>query len=198
MKKNFAILCAAASAAAMAAPASAAVTVTCNTNTGPGSSSCDTLGPGSVGRSQWTATSNPVAVKNQNPDFWLRTTSAVNPLAMIDFTGNLFTMQVLGLRQISQTQLTFTSSKAFKSIISTSGFLSNKASVNSKGQLVIDLRGVTLRPDNIGTPLNEGLGTVQFSAVPEPGTWMLMILGLGAVGFAMRRRHSTSVNLQFA
>lgn len=35
-------------------------------------------------------------------------------------------------------------------------------------------------------------------AVPEPGTWMLMILGLGAVGFAMRRRHSTSVNLQFA
>jgi hypothetical protein len=35
-------------------------------------------------------------------------------------------------------------------------------------------------------------------SVPEPGTWMLMILGLGAVGFAMRRRQSTSVRLQFA
>lgn len=36
------------------------------------------------------------------------------------------------------------------------------------------------------------------TAVPEPGTWMLMILGLGAVGFAMRRRQKTSVRLQFA
>lgn len=38
----------------------------------------------------------------------------------------------------------------------------------------------------------------QVPAVPEPGTWMLMILGLGAVGFAMRRRQSVSARLQFA
>lgn len=36
------------------------------------------------------------------------------------------------------------------------------------------------------------------TTVPEPGTWMLMILGLGAVGFAMRRRQNASVRLQFA
>jgi hypothetical protein len=36
------------------------------------------------------------------------------------------------------------------------------------------------------------------TAVPEPGTWMLMILGLGAVGFAMRRRQSVSARVQFA
>jgi hypothetical protein len=36
------------------------------------------------------------------------------------------------------------------------------------------------------------------SAVPEPGTWMLMILGLGAVGFVMRRKQAVSVRCQFA
>ena len=31
-------------------------------------------------------------------------------------------------------------------------------------------------------------GTISFAAVPEPGTWAMMLLGFGAVGFAMRRR----------
>lgn len=36
------------------------------------------------------------------------------------------------------------------------------------------------------------------SAVPEPGTWMLMILGIGAVGFTMRRRQIGTVRFQLA
>ena len=36
------------------------------------------------------------------------------------------------------------------------------------------------------------------AAVPEPGTWLLMILGLGAVGFAMRRRQAATVRYQFS
>lgn len=36
------------------------------------------------------------------------------------------------------------------------------------------------------------------TAVPEPGTWLLMILGLGAVGFSMRRRQSATTRYQFA
>jgi len=37
---------------------------------------------------------------------------------------------------------------------------------------------------------SSGLSEVQFlgTAVPEPATWMMMLLGFGAVGFAIRRR----------
>lgn len=31
-------------------------------------------------------------------------------------------------------------------------------------------------------------GIVSFASVPEPASWALMIVGLGAVGYAMRRR----------
>jgi hypothetical protein len=34
----------------------------------------------------------------------------------------------------------------------------------------------------------DNFGVVSASAVPEPGTWAMMLLGFGAVGFSMRRR----------
>jgi len=34
-------------------------------------------------------------------------------------------------------------------------------------------------------------GTLSFTAVPEPATWTMLILGMGAIGFAMRRRPVT-------
>jgi hypothetical protein len=36
------------------------------------------------------------------------------------------------------------------------------------------------------------------TAVPEPGTWLMMILGLAAIGFAMRQRARTALRLRFA
>ena len=38
-------------------------------------------------------------------------------------------------------------------------------------------------------------GTLAFApgAVPEPGTWAMMLLGFGAVGFAMRRRRAPAL-----
>ncbi|OBX19234.1 hypothetical protein A9995_08930 [Erythrobacter sp. QSSC1-22B] len=35
-------------------------------------------------------------------------------------------------------------------------------------------------------------------AVPEPGTWAMMLLGFGAIGFAMRRRREDKVRLRYA
>jgi hypothetical protein len=53
-----------------------------------------------------------------------------------------------------------------------------------------------------GTPGSQnGLlgGTVSFrqvtAAVPEPGTWAMMLLGFGAIDFSMRRRRSTTAHL---
>ena len=40
--------------------------------------------------------------------------------------------------------------------------------------------------------------TPALAAGPETATWSLMIAGLGAVGFAMRRRHRVSAAVNFA
>jgi len=36
------------------------------------------------------------------------------------------------------------------------------------------------------------------AAIPEPGTWAMMLVGFGAVGYAMRRRPRTTVSVRFA
>ena len=36
------------------------------------------------------------------------------------------------------------------------------------------------------------------SAVPEPGTWVMMILGFGGLGSAMRRRSAANIRVHFA
>lgn len=34
-------------------------------------------------------------------------------------------------------------------------------------------------------------GTLVFGAIPEPGTWAMMLLGFGAVGLSVRRKRAT-------
>ena len=47
---------------------------------------------------------------------------------------------------------------------------------------------------NVGSSSSPSYLLLDATAVPEPGTWMLMLLGLGAVGFSMRRRTNLRVN----
>lgn len=37
--------------------------------------------------------------------------------------------------------------------------------------------------------------SLNFTAVPEPGTWAMMLVGFGAIGMAMRRRRSAQARL---
>jgi hypothetical protein len=37
-------------------------------------------------------------------------------------------------------------------------------------------------------------GSISFGAIPEPATWAMMLLGFGAVGFAMRRRRQPALH----
>lgn len=46
----------------------------------------------------------------------------------------------------------------------------------------------TLSITGASQALGEYNGSFSFASVPEPATWGMMILGLGAVGFSMRRR----------
>src|SRR5690606_10389292 len=49
-----------------------------------------------------------------------------------------------------------------------------------------------------GADSGVGIGTPITSAVPEPATWALMILGFGAVGMGMRRRKAATVKVAYA
>lgn len=42
--------------------------------------------------------------------------------------------------------------------------------------VIVTITGITTQPPGIGT------------GVPEPGTWGMMLMGFGAIGYAMRRR----------
>jgi hypothetical protein len=65
-------------------------------------------------------------------------------------------------------------------------------SLNSSNFYVITISGK-------GTKSTSGYsGNLSSTAVPEPGTWAMMLVGFGAVGFAMRRRRKEQPKVRFA
>lgn len=69
------------------------------------------------------------------------------------------------------------------------------AFVTGLNTLVFNVRN---GPGTSGNPVALKADLQVATAVPEPGTWMLMLLGFGAIGFAMRSRAKTQVRFQFA
>jgi hypothetical protein len=51
---------------------------------------------------------------------------------------------------------------------------------------------------NISVPYTNITVSSSVAAVPEPATWAMLILGMGAIGFAMRRRRNVTTNIKFA
>lgn len=41
-------------------------------------------------------------------------------------------------------------------------------------------------------------GKISVAAVPEPTTWMLMMLGMAGIGFSMRRKKDTTLRVRYA
>ncbi len=50
----------------------------------------------------------------------------------------------------------------------------------------------------VGNNSYSGTMTFAATAVPEPATWAMMMLGIGAIGFAARRRRSAVTNVSYA
>jgi hypothetical protein len=52
--------------------------------------------------------------------------------------------------------------------------------------------------NNTGTGSLGGTITITDHGVPEPATWAMMVLGFGAVGFALRRKRKLALIGQLA
>lgn len=49
-----------------------------------------------------------------------------------------------------------------------------------------------------GAYTSNSVGSLSVAAVPEPGAWALMLLGLGVMGSSMRRRRKQNISVSFA
>jgi len=186
MKKSLAIFCAAMAAVVMPVSANAATviqgdTIRCSTNSFP-SSRCNGAETSTV----------PVVFSNSESEFGINVDS-FNPLLTFDFEDGILTLASFGNRRITGSIFTFTltGGRIFTGVTG-GGLLASRASIVN-GSLVVNLSG-----PNAFTFAPGQSFVFNVSAIPEPGTWMLMILGLGAVGFAMRRRQAATVRYQFA
>lgn len=112
--------------------------------------------------------------------------------SIITSTSLLFSATDLDLTSVIVNGVALTISRTADGLIESSG--TSNVSIFS-GQL----NNITV------TGLSRGLGSyggnltfIPAAAVPEPGTWALMLIGFGAVGLSMRSRRRVTATLQAA
>ena len=102
--------------------------------------------------------------------------------------GSLDTYNTLTLLLSNGSELDFVGAGINEGLIANG----NQASADTNGRVTYTVNG---GPLIIGARFASTSNSFEFDdlairAVPEPATWMMMILGFGAVGFGMRRRRS--------
>jgi hypothetical protein len=81
---------------------------------------------------------------------------------------------------------------SFSNVLVSGGTFDTSRISLTNGILSFDVGGI----DPIqGTTVSLALAT---ASVPEPGTWMMMIIGFGAIGFAARRRASVRATVRYS
>jgi hypothetical protein len=116
------------------------------------------------------------------------TTGATGPVTgtyLIDFNFDQFSGSFSGTSAATSTPGLFDLVFAYNILGGTGRFAGGTGSFNQIG--TVDVRG--------GPPSRLSL---NFSAVPEPATWAMMLFGFGAVGYSMRSRKTVYKTLQMA
>jgi hypothetical protein len=116
-----------------------------------------------------------------------------------DFSNNLLVIAAgQNAQPLSSLSLTFSDlttaigSFNFNSVTGFSGFDASHVSLNG-GLLTLNFSGVEAGRN--GGRISIALAD---SSVPEPSTWAMMLVGFGAIGFAMRRKQSRTVRYNVA
>lgn len=217
MFKNI-VTAAALSAAAVALPsaASAATTVVIDTTNTSGWT-IDPPGVSTPAVAAVRVTSRPGTWDRTAP--WISTTANGNALLPFGVADYIFTLQtptwlrsltgrywadnrligVMVQNSLGWVALPFTPNSSNEQFTS-AGLAGRTFNFTTELERAGTISAVKFQVANITTSNNPAGAAFRAvgTAVPEPGTWLLMILGLGAVGFAMRRRQSVSTRLQFA
>jgi hypothetical protein len=145
-------------------------------NANSGTTSYDLTAAGNTGFNAVFQNLTTLAGKKYNVSFWLGNASGNNNYLLPSSVA----LQIDGgLGEL------FTNGNVTANRINWQRFTTNFTATGTS----TDFRFVNATP---GTDNFAGLDDISVSAVPEPSTWLTMILGFGTIGAALRRRRQTA------